>query len=232
MVAVFVGVIGWQMRELHLYNAAVREAKEAGFEWTCTDTISLIQQDWRNALKKETWSAHPRILVMGKVADLGHYREMLHRLRPTELYARGCENVDALKGLTDLQRFGLTNCDALKNLDGLKGLVALHTLDIRSCRALQNVDGLKGLTGLQKLFLTNCYALENVDALKDLTGLQTLVLRFCPALQNVDVLKGLSGLQTLSLVGSKIIPAAALLELRVALPNTHITFPDHTGMPQ
>ena len=83
LIVVFLGVIGWQMWKLHLYNNAVREAKEAGFTWRCEDTFSLIRQDWRNALKKETWGPHPRVLSMGVDPDLGRYREMVHHLRPT-----------------------------------------------------------------------------------------------------------------------------------------------------
>ena len=103
LIVLFLGGIGWQMWKLNAYNNAVREAEEAGFEWERDDALSLIRQDWHNALKKETWGAHERVLVMGEVPDLGRYREILHQLNPTELIARGCENVDSLKGLTDLQ---------------------------------------------------------------------------------------------------------------------------------
>ena len=210
MVGVFATLIGWQMWELHLYNAAVREAKEAGFIWKCDDTISLIRQDWHNALKKETWGEHPRVLKMEVGNDLGHYREMLHQLRPTVLDVRGCkdENVDALKGLTDLQYLELFNCPAL-----------------------QNVDALNGLTGLQTLQLPNCDALQNVDAIESLTGLQRLDLSSCRVLQNVDALKGLTGLQFLDLIGCDKISAVALRELRAALPNTYIIFPDGSKNP-
>ena len=153
LIVLFLGGIGWQMWKLHLYNNAVREAKEAGFEWRCEDTLSLIKQDWHNALKKETWGAHPRVLEMGEVPDLGHYREMLHHLNPTDLSAEGCKD--------------------------------------------ENLDVIKGLT-----------ALQNVDALKSLIGLQMLNLYWCDK-----------------------IPAAALRELRAALPNTEIIFPDGTENP-
>ena len=187
LIVVFLGGIGWQMWKLHLYNNAVREAKEAGFRWECEDTISLIRQDWHNAFKKETWGKHPRVLGMGKVPDLGRYREMLHQLRPTDLYVYGCkdENVDALKGLTALRTLSLYDCTALQNVDALKGLTALQWLDLGGCLSLQNVDGLKGLTALQMLNLYGCDK----------------------------------------------IPPAALRELRAALPNTEIIFPDGTLNP-
>ena len=185
LIAIFLGVVGWQMWKLNAYNNAVRQAQEAGFQWKCDDAINLIRQDWHNALKKETWGAHPRELEMGEVRDLGRYREMLHRLRPTQLEAWECENVDALKGLTALQYLYLRGCPALQNVDGLKGLTALQFLNLNGCRALQNVDGLKGLTALRQL----------------------------------------------GLVGCNKIPAAALGELRAALPNTDITFPDGTKSP-
>ncbi len=185
MVAIIFGVCGYQVWSEHAYQNAIREAKEAGFEWKCDDAFSLIRQDWHAALKMETWGAHDRDLDMGEVLDLGRYREMLHRLRPTRLIVYGCENVDVLKGLTSLQWLSLSDCTAL-----------------------QNVDVLKGLTGLQRL---NLYG--------------------CTALQNVDVLKGLTNLQVLYLNGCDKIPAAALRELRAALPKTNITFPDGTNNP-
>jgi len=227
LLVVFLGGIGWQMWKFNAYNNAVREAKEAGFEWVCDDAFSLIRQDWHNALKKETWGKHPRVLRMGEVPDLVRYRAMLHHLRPTELRAWKFkdENLDTLKGLTGLQTLGLGRCPALQSVDGLKGLIGLQNLYLHDCPALQNVDALKGLTALQELYLSDCTALQNVDALKGLTGLQWLYLSGCPALQNVDALKSLTGLQTLHLEGCDKIPAAALDELRAALPNLQINPP-------
>jgi len=210
LIVVFLGGIGWQVWKLNAYNNAVREAKAAGFTWRCEDTFSLIRQDWHNALKKETWGLHFRWLDMGEVSDLGRYREILHQLRPTVLIICGCKD---------------------ENVDALKDLTSLIVLDLRGCTALQNLDALKGLSGLQRLDLGGCTALQNVDALKSLTALQELNLCVCDALQNVDGLKGLSNLQRLWLTGCEKIPAAALRELRAALPNTDITFPDGTKNP-
>ena len=169
LIVFFLGGIGWQMWKLHLYNNAVREAQEAGFEWTCDDALSLIRQDWHNALKYGTWGEHPRMLDMGTGPDLGRYREMLHHLNPTALRAWGCkdENLDALKGLTALRTLDLTLCPALQNVDGLKGLTALQTLYLDGCTALQNVDALKGLTGLQEINLYRCDKIP-VAALREL----------------------------------------------------------------
>ncbi len=138
LIIVFLGGIGWQVWKRNAYNNAVREAKEAGFEWECEDTLSLIWQDWHNALKKETWSGHPRVLRMGEVPHLCRYREMLHHLRPTVLHAWGCkdENVDGLKGLTGLQSLDLSGCPALQNVDGLKppGRIAMGCLSYFAVR--------------------------------------------------------------------------------------------------
>ena len=178
LIVLFLGGIGWQVWKLNAYNNAVREAKEAGFDWTCDDAISLIKRDWHNAFKKETWGAHERGLWMGRDPGLGRYREMLHHLNPTELSAYGCkdENLDALKGLTALQTLDLRNCFALQNVDGLKDLTALQTLNLWGCDALQNVDGLKGLTGLQTLDLDGCDKIPDA-ALREL----------CAALPNTDI---------------------------------------------
>ena len=279
LLILLLGVIGWQIWKINPYNNAVREAEESRFGWTCDDAISLIRQDWRNALKKETWGAHERLLGMGEVPDLSRYREMLHHLNPTVLDALGCqdENLDALNGLTGLQNLDLRYCPALQNVDALKGLTGLQELRLDNCPALQNVDVLKSFTGLKDLTLIGCTALKNVDVLKDLTslqklgllystelqnvdglkdlvGLQSLWLNFCNALQNIDGLKGLAGLQNLYLIdctalqnvdglkgiaglqtlylnGCDKIPAAALRELRAALPKTDIIFPDGTKNP-
>ena len=187
IIIALVGILGWKMWGLHQYNNAVREAKAAGFRRKCDDTLSLIRQDWRNALKKETWGEHPRELHMGSVPDLSRYHEMLHHLRPTGLFAYDCKD---------------------ENVNVLKGLTALQTLSLSFCTSLQNVDALKGLTALQQLNLSGCTALQNVDALKGLTALQQLNLSGCDK-----------------------IPAAALRELRAALPKTDITFPDGTKNP-
>ena len=226
LIVLLLGGIGWQMWKLNAYNNAVREAKEAGFEWTCVDTISLFRQDWRNVLKKETWGAHLRKLNMGEVPDLGRCREMLHCLRPTVLYAEGCENVDVLKGLTGLRELYLPGCPALQSLDAIKGLSGLKMLDLWDCRLMKNADALKAIIGLQTLNLSDCRALQNIDGLKNLADLQTLYLQGCTALQNVDGIKGLTGLKELNLYNCNKIPAAALRELRAALPKTDITFPD------
>ena len=115
LIATFLGVVGWQVWKLNAYNNAVRQAKEAGFEWICHDAISYIRQDWRNSLKKETWGEHPSMLDMRGAPNLGCYREMLHHLNPTDLRAWGCEdeNVDGLKGLTALKELYLRGCPGI-----------------------------------------------------------------------------------------------------------------------
>ena len=259
MLAIFLGACGWQMWSIHKYNAAVREAKDAGFRWEFTDIISLIRQDWRNALKKETWGTHQRKLYLIGADSLTQHRELIRRLRPTELSIDRCndenldalkkatslqlltilfcdhlQNLDALKGVTGLQTLQLYDCPELQNVDGLSGLTGLHDLTLNNCRSLHNADALNalsGLTGLQTLFLYNCLNLQNVNALRRLTGLQYLYLDGWPELQSVDALKNLTGLKELDLHHCDKIPAAALRELRAALPKTKITFPDSSREP-
>lgn len=224
------------------YQNAVREAKAAGLTWTCTEPTTLIRQDWNNALKKETWSTNVRSLGMGEGHDLGRYRDLIHRLRPTMLLAIGCkdENLDALKGLTSLKVLSIGSNDALQNVDSLKGLTSLQNLSLGNCATLQNLDGLNGLTRLQNLFLFNCPALQDIGGLKGLTCLQNLFLTNCPTLKNVDTLKGLPSLNCIDFNHSlrvfdspepgkpTHIPDTALRELRAALPTTAIILPDGT----
>ena len=59
-----------------------------------------------------------------------------------------------------------------------------------------------------------------MDALRGLSGLREIDVSDSSALQNVDALKGLSGLKGLDLRGCPKLPAAAVAELRAALPKT------------
>ena len=158
LIVLLLGGIGWQVWKLNAYNNAVREAEEAGFTWTCTAPLSLIRQDWRNALKKKTWGEQKRVLWMKEVPNLGRYREMLQRLRPTALYAVGCneQNVEILKGLPELRHLTLCNGSELQNPGILKSLVGLQSLSFFECHWLQNVDALKELSGLRNLNFTGC----------------------------------------------------------------------------
>ncbi len=192
------------------YQQAISEARAAGFTWVCDDPISSIRRDWHNALSRETWSTHQRDLECREIPNLARYRRLFQRLRPTDLWFDGFhdENLDAFKDITSLRRIVLINCTALKNLDDIKGLTSLRNFQLLSCHGLQNVDALDALTNLQLLSLY-----DN------------------PVLQKVDVLKRLTGLQMLDLEGCIKITAASLRELRAALPNTEIIFPDGTKSP-
>jgi hypothetical protein len=237
--------VGWRAYD---HRAAIREAEAAGYSWKVREPIGLIRADWRAAFQKDTWAKSYWSLNVGAGRDLASLRPLLLRLRPTDLIAYeikdanldalqglsrvkdlhldGCpalQNVDALKGLSGLQTLSLGGCPALQNVGALKGLSGLQTLSLNGCTALQNVDALKGLTGLQVLHLGGCTALQNVDALQRLTGLKYLNLFGCTALQNVDALKGLTRLEWLDLRDCPKLPAAAVAELRAALPKTTIT---------
>jgi hypothetical protein len=70
--------------------------------------------------------------------------------------------------------------------------------------------------------------LQNVDALRGLSALRELDLHGCMGLQNADGLRDLPALQRLNLTGCNGLSAPALRELRVALPEARIDFPDGT----
>lgn len=231
ILALFLAVCGYQAWRINDYQAAVREAEAAGFSWESTDTFDLIRKDWQAALRKETWGKHESLLHIGEVPDPGRYRELIHRLRPTELRVGGYKDLDDLKGLTSLRKLCLYESPRLQNIDALKGLADLQELNIVHCHALQNLDGLRGLTSLQALTLVDCHVLRKMDALRGLIGLKHLHFLQCYSLQNVDGLKGLTGLRVLELWDCPKIPPAALRELRLALPNTDITFPDGRSIP-
>lgn len=218
---------GWRQYD---YQCAGREAKAAGFHWNPGKEPwwTLIHQDWHNIWDKYTWAAGRSTLDLGKVSDLTPHRNLIHRLRPTELKCAITEsqNVDALKGLSGLQSLRLSECPALQDLTAIKELSGLRTLYLYRCRALQDLDAIKGLTDLRE-FHHSSDSLQNVDALKGLTGLRKLSLYHSPALQNLDALKALTWLESLYLKWRDI-PVSALRELRAALPATKIIFPDGT----
>ena len=192
------GYMGWREYDC---RAAVREAQAAGFQWVNIGPWDLIRADWHNALKKETWSSYRRRLELFNVESLAPHRDLIRRLRPTELWVFILED---------------------ENLDVLKGVTSLQQLVIFSCPNLQNLDALSGLTGLKSFCLSDCRKLQNLDALGGLTGLQEIKLDSWRNLQNVDALKNLTGLQRFHLVGCYEIPDNSLHELRAALPNTDI----------
>ena len=204
LLALFLAWGGYAAWREYDYRAAVREAKEAGFGWENTGPWDLIRDDWKNALKKETWSTYVRRLVVGWDGSLTQPRDLIRRLRPRELVAGDLkdENLDVLKGVTSLQHLFIAECPNLQNLEALRGLTGLKNIWLGDCPKLQNLDALGGLTGLQEIKLDSWRNLQNVDALKNLPGLQRLDLRGCDK-----------------------IPLNSLDELRAALPNTKINFP-------
>ena len=220
--ALFLAICGYQAWRIYDYRAAVREAKEAGFVWRADDTFDLIRQDWRAALRKETWKAHDRWLHVMNVSDLTSHRALIHRLRPTIMFILGSGNVDALSGLTSLRCLLLSGTPALQNLDALKGLTDLQRLQLNDCPSLQNLDALKSLSGLQTLQLPDCRALQNLDVLNGLPSLQHLDLSGCPQFIKVDYLKNLKGLRMLSCGYTQNISEDTLNEIRAALPKTEI----------
>ena len=209
LLAVLLAALGWGGWREYDFRCAVREAHAAAFYFVESESpLASIRRNWRYAFDKDTWMEHWRTLSLPGDCDLAPLRPLLLRLRPTTLFAVGALHPEALQGLT-----------------GLKWL------SLKDSPALQDVDGLRGLTGLQTLFLIRCAALKNVDGLRCFTALQILALNDCAALQNVDGLRSLTGLQVLHLHGCKNLPVSALPDLRAALPQTVINFPDGPTTP-
>jgi hypothetical protein len=115
----------------------------------------------------------------------------------------------------------------------LRGLPVLNDPQLYNT-GLQNVDALRELASLHGLTLNGCHGLRNVDGLRNHPALQTLLLQDCTGLKSVEALHGLTGLtglKRLNLEGCTGLPASALRELRAALPQTLITFPDGGSNP-
>ena len=215
------------------YRSAVRLAQVVGFGWESIDPFDVIQKNWRLAFRKETWGTHKRVLNLAlrkqedtycgrsggrryflihgysarKIRDLWAYHDLLSSLRPAELLVLGCENVDALKGLTSLRHLSLRDSPSIQNPDVFKGLSGLEKLTFHGYDVLLNLNALKELNGLRYLKLSGSFSLRNAGALKNLTGLQKIYLEGCR------------------------IDWTDLYELRAALPKTDITFPDGSKSP-
>ena len=123
---------------------------------------------------------------------------------------------------------------SLRNLDTIASAlrrIRPKQINLTGWPLLENVDGLNGLDRLEYLFINDCPALQDVNGLSSFASLKLLSVSNCSSLRNVDGIKGLTGLRGLDLDGSNGIPAAALRELRAALPKTIILFPDRTNYP-
>jgi hypothetical protein len=163
----------WRTLRSWLAPAAVAIALCAGVVWPWVEKQVMLNAlydagfTW-NEKDAEIDAATSRGLAIRDVAEISR---PLHWLKPRSLDLRGCEalqNVNGLKGLTNLQSLDLSECFALENVNGLEGLANLQSLDLSYCRQLQNVDGLKGLAKLEVLDLSFCEKLpkEGWDALK------------------------------------------------------------------
>ena len=122
----------------------------------------------------------------------------------------------------------------LRNLDAIAPAlrsIQPDEINLRGSPLLENVDGLSGLDSVHFLYLDRCSALQDLNGLSSMSSLELLTASHCSSLRNVDGIKGLTGLRKLHLDGSKGIPAAALRELRIALPTTNMSLPDGTYFP-
>jgi Leucine-rich repeat (LRR) protein len=209
ILALFLSFTGYYTWREYDYQQAISEAKEAGFEWKSRDPFSLIRQDWRAALHKETWSTRDRILDLrsnpsAMLREHGDYdepgcefklsKDLIHRLRPSHLIIASCKNLDAIKGYSGLRSLTVYNCD---DVDAMKGLTELQELALMGTM-VPSEELLKSLTELKRLSLYIC-GIEDADRLKSLTNLRELYIERCRFLKNLNGLRNLTKLQVLSL---------------------------------
>ncbi len=149
--------LGWRAYD---YRAAGREARAAGFGFEESPTAwAAIRTDWRSALRLATWTERERRLKLPDGTDLAPLRPLLLRLDPTDLTARECRHLDALRGLTRLRYLDLTGSD-VKDLAPLAGLAQLQALFLNACTGVADLAPLAGLAQLQGLSLTGCAGLS------------------------------------------------------------------------
>ena len=248
LAAAMLAYSGWSTYDV---RSALKEARALGWVVEYTDPIEEIEEDWKEAFRKETWLDGVTRVDMPTSEDLEQHRDIAHRLNPKalgivnaatlcdlsalralpglrEVVLYGCTgltNVDGLKKLSSLERMKLDRCTQLSNVDVLKNLSALQELYLTDCTALRSVDALKDLPALRKLDLTGCTGLTNVDVLKNLLALRDIYLTDCTGLTNVDALKYLSDLETVRLYGCTGLTMETVASLQAARPNTRITEP-------
>ncbi len=151
-----VAAFGWSGWRAYDYRAAGREARAAGFGFDESPTpFAAIRADWHAALRPATWTQRDRRLLLPGGTDLAPLRPLLLRLDPTYLAAGRCRHLDALRGLTRLQRLFFGGSD-VKDLTALAGLAQLQHINLTGCTGLgaEAVAALKkshpqvGVTGL------------------------------------------------------------------------------------
>ena len=121
-------------------------------------------------------------------------------LRKLELDGNKIENIEPLRGLTNLTILYL-HYNKLENIELLRGLTSLTSLSLNRNK-IENIEPLKGLTNLTSLYL-NDNKIENIEPLKGLTNLKYLSLEN-NKIENIEPLKGLTNLTSLNLENNKI----------------------------
>jgi hypothetical protein len=227
--AAFVALFGWFGWKAYDFRNAVKEANALGWLLSYRNPFALIQADWKNAFRKDTWGNSQRLLSISRNQPLeGHY-SVIRRLEPWQLSIQATfspGDLSELRGMSNLRDLVLFDCPNLTNLDSLNDAKELEILMIYRAPALANIEGLRKLKGLKRLRLSASKALMNIDAARELTTLEHLSLKSCAGIKNVDGVLALRQLISLDLSGCKSITEEVVNAAKDALPSTDIEPPN------
>ncbi len=66
----------------YAFRSALQQANALGWAVSYIDPVEVIQVDWRNAFKKETWLDGVTAVVIPKIKEGDQCRVIMHRLNP------------------------------------------------------------------------------------------------------------------------------------------------------
>ena len=248
LILLTVAIFAYGAWRAYAFRSALKEAEALRWSVSYTDPSTEIQQNWKTALKKETWLDGVTWMLVPSGEELEEHRAMIQELNPKRLTiwssqtlrdlsslkghtrlkylsigsASNLTNLDTLPNLTALEQIEISDAAALTNVDGLKNLLAVKNLILADAKKLANVDALTNVSTLQYVALDNCIGLTNVDGLKDHKELQWVGLRGCTALTNVDGLRNLPALKKVEFLRCTKLTKESLDALRATLPNTDV----------
>ncbi len=217
--------LAWGAWKEYDFRKAVKEAKELGWTLEYTDPVAIIDKDWRDAFRKDTWNWTWRELYIPDNGEFERHFDVIRRLKPNlvEIHATfPLRDLSELNGLSNLTILWLFDCPKLTNIDALKDMKGLKELAINNSPDRSNIDSVKELENLEYLDLSRCSAISNLDVVRELHALERLTVFECTGLKNVDGILGLAGLSDIDLRGCDKLTEEAVNAVKAALPKASV----------
>ena len=125
VLAVLLAALGWVGWREYDFRCAVREAGAAGLSFReSVSPLAIIREDWSCAFQKSTWIGRRRELAFPEGSDLASFRDLILRLRPTDLDVAYCRHEEVLEEIKGLKKLRLSNSAVLQSKPGYRGSVS------------------------------------------------------------------------------------------------------------